>query len=138
MKALLDTSCLVSFFLMDKHYEEAKNVLGKIVNDDIEGIISALSVAELCGVIRRNTDEQTAKEVKSRMDELIGKGLIGVVPLKAADAGEAGNLAILTSLKGADAVIVSAAKSNGCKLLTFDEEIIKKAKNHVEFFEIIS
>ncbi len=136
MKVVLDTSCLVSFFLMDAHHSKAQSMLGRIVKGETEALISALSLAELCGVVRRNTDEETAKEVQSKICELVEKGLIGVVPLKVSDAYGAGEIAIMTALKGADAVVVHAAKANDSRLFTFDEEITKRAKNHVEFFEL--
>ncbi len=136
MKVLLDTSCLVSFFLMDEHYSKAKNILEKIIKGEIESLISALSLVELCGVIRRNVDEGVAKEVQNKMNELIEKNLIGVVPLKISDAYKASNLAIITMLKGADAIIVQASKEYNAELFTFDEEIKKKAKGQTEFFEV--
>ncbi len=134
MRVLLDTSCLVSFFLKDKYTEKAKSALEKILRNEIQGIISALSLVELCGVIRRNLDEQTAKEVKSKIDRLIEKGLLDIIPIKILDANSASNLAIATGLKGADAVILNAAKENNAKLLTFDEEIKEKGKSFVDFF----
>lgn len=135
MDVFLDTSCLVSFFVMDAHYKEAKNLMEKIVNEEIRGVISALSLAELCGAVRRRTDEAAAKRVKNDLAGLVEKELISITPITNFDASLASDLAISTGLRGADAIIVSAAKNSKCKLATFDEEIKKKAKGHVEFYD---
>lgn len=134
MKVLLDTSLLVSFFLIDKYQMKAKAILEKIMKGEIEGIISCVSYVELCGVLRRNTDKETANQVKNKVNELIESGLIKITPLKISDTYEAGEFAIMTGLKGADSIIVQAAIQNKAKLCTFDEEIIRKAKGIVEFF----
>lgn len=134
MKVLLDTSLLVSFFLIDKYQKKAKAIFEKIMKGGIEGIISCLSYVELCGVLRRNTDKETANQVKNKVNELIESGLIKITPFKISDTYEAGEFAIMTGLKGADLIIVQAAIKNKAKLCTFDEEIIRKAKGIVEFF----
>ncbi|MBI4175700.1 MAG: type II toxin-antitoxin system VapC family toxin [Candidatus Aenigmarchaeota archaeon] len=133
MKVLLDTSCLVAFFLNDAHYNKARAVLESILEGETQGVISALSFAELCGAIRRNAGEGIAKAVKDKVAGLIEKGFIEVVQLKAQDAYASGDLAISTGLRGADAVIVNAARENAAKLFTFDEEIRKKGRGYVEF-----
>ncbi|SRR3989344_3253413 len=135
MKLLLDTSCLVSYFMMDAHYARARRVLEQLMAGEIQGMISVLSWVELCGVIRRNTSAERAGEVKGKMLDLMEKGLMDWIPLTIADAVSSGELAVATGLKGADAIIVNAAMENNAKLFTFDEEIKKKAKNKVEFFE---
>ena len=136
MSVLLDTSCLVSFFISDAHHEKAKLVIDKILKREIQGLISALSLAELCGAIKRNTDEATAKQVKSEMLDLAEKEVISIIPIRNSDASLASDLAIKTGLKGADAVIVNAAAQAKSKLVTFDKEIKEKAKSVVEFYEI--
>lgn len=136
MNLFLDTSCLVSFFASDVHSQKAVAIMSEIVNGETQGLISALSLAELCGAIRRRTDEATAKQVKNDLTGLNEKGLISIIPVMNSDAFSASDLAISTGLKGADAIIVSAAKQNQTKLVTFDEEIMKKAKPVVEFHEL--
>ncbi|MBI2580367.1 type II toxin-antitoxin system VapC family toxin [Candidatus Woesearchaeota archaeon] len=135
MNLFLDTSCLVSFFISDTHHQKAKSVIGSIVNGEIRGLLSVLSLAELCGAVRRQTDEATAKRVKNDVNVLSEKGLLSIIPISNLDASLASDLAISTSLRGADAVIVNAAKQSQSKLVTFDEEIRKKAKSVVEFYE---
>ena len=135
MSVLLDTSCLVSFFISDAHHEKAKLVRDRIFRREIQGFISALSQVELCGVIRRNKGEAEARQVKNAMDDLAEKEVISIIPLRNSDASLASDLAITTGLKGADAVIVNAAVQTKSELVTFDEEIKKKAKSAVEFYE---
>ena len=135
MNLFLDTSCLVSFFLADSHSEKAHPILENIARGEISGIISALSLVELCGTVRRIANEDIAREIIREMAELIEKGMIRVIPIRNSDAFEAAELAILTALKGADALIVNAASQSRSKLATFDEEIKKKAKAAVEFYE---
>ncbi len=135
MSVFLDTSCLVSFFIPDAHHEKAKLVRDKIFRREIKGIISALSMVELCGVIRRNRSEAEAKQVKSAMEALVAQELLSIIPLGSSDASSASDLAISTGLRGADAIIVNAAKQTKSRLVTFDEEIKKKAKSAVEFYE---
>lgn len=131
----LDSSCMVSFFITDQHSQKAKAEINKIVRSEIQGLISALSLVELSGVMRRNTDEATARQVKNDVMALAEKGLISIVPIRNLDAYLASDLAISTGLRGADAIIVNAAKQTSSKLLTFDDEIRKKAKSVVEFYD---
>lgn len=135
MNLFLDTSCLVSFFASDMHSQKAETIMGEIVNGKTQGIISALSLAELCGAIRRRTDEATAKQVKKDLIGLNENGLVSIIPVMNSDASLASDLAISTGLRGADAVILNAAKQSGSTLVTFDEEIKKKAKGFIEFYE---
>lgn len=135
MNLFLDTSCLVSFFLVDSHSAKARPILDTLVRGEISGIISALSLVELCGTVRRIANEDIAREIMAETTEMIDSGIIRVTPISNNDAFDAAELAISTALKGADAVIVSAAKNSNCKLVTFDEEIKKKAKNEIEFYE---
>ncbi len=135
MTLLLDTSCLVSFFLSDTHHEKAKLVRDRILQHEIKGLISALSLAELCGVVRRNRGEAEAAQVKNAMEAIAEKELLTIIPISNLDASSASDLAISTGLRGADAIIVNAAKQTKSKLVTFDEEIKKKAKSAVEFYE---
>ena len=135
MSVLLDTSCLVSFFISDAHHEKAKLVRNRILRREIQGLISALSHVELCGIIRRNKGEAEARQVKNAMDDLAEKELLSIIPLRNSDASLASAMAIKTGLKGADAVIVNAAAQTKSELVTFDEEIKEKAKSAVEFYE---
>ena len=134
MNLFLDTSCLVSFFLLDSHSSKARPVLEKVAKGEISGIISALSLVELGGTVRRIANENIAGEVMDELAEMTGKGLIKVVPLRNNDAIAATELAVSIALKGADAVIVSAAKQAGCELFTFDEEIKVRAKGVIKLY----
>lgn len=136
MNLFLDTSCLVSFFLVDSHSAKARPILNTIARGEISGIISALSLVELCGTVRRIANEDIAREIITETTEMIDSGLIRVMPITNNDALDAAELAISTALKGADAVIANAAKQSKSKLVTFDEEIKKKAKDVVEFYEL--
>ena len=135
MGVFLDTSCVVSFFLSDAHHEKAKLVRDRILQHEIKGLISALSLAELCGVVRRNRGEAEATHVKNAMETIAEKELLTIIPISNSDASLASGVAIKTGLKGADAVIVNAAQQSKSKLVTFDEEIKKKAKGYVDFYE---
>ena len=135
MNLFLDTSCLVSFFLVDSHSAKARPILDAIARGEISGIISALSLVELCGTVRRIANEDIAREIITETTEMIDSGIIRVMPITNNDAFDAAELAISTALKGADAVNVSAAKNSNYKLATFDEEIKKKAKGYVDFYE---
>ena len=134
MNLFLDTSCLVSFFISDIHNQQVKPVIEKIVRGEIKGVMSALSLAELCGAVRRRTEEATANQVKNDMAVLVKKGVVRIIPITNLDAFMASELAISTGLRGADAVIVNAAKEAGCDLFTFDEEIKARAKGVVVLY----
>ena len=129
MNLFLDTSCLVSFFLADSHSAKARPILENIARGEISGIISALSLVELCGTVRRIANEDIAREIITEITEMIERGMIRVLPMRNKDAFDAAELAISTALKGADAVIVNAASQSRSKLVTFDEEFKKKAKS---------
>jgi len=131
IRIVLDTSCLVSLYLYDIHHSRSLAIIEKIAHGEITGTISILTLIEFCSVIRRVTNEAKAVEVKTELDFMIKTGLLSVLSFSADDASA---LAIKTSLKCVDAIIVSTAKNAGAKLFTFDEEIKKKAHGIVDFY----
>ena len=131
MNVLLDTSCLVSLYLYDIHHSRSLAIIEKIAQGEISGTISILTLIEFCSVIRRVTSEAKAVEAKKELDFMIKTGLLSVLSFSADDASA---LAIKTSLKCVDAIIVSTAKNAEVKLYTFDEEIKKKAYGIVDFY----
>ncbi|MBI3036659.1 type II toxin-antitoxin system VapC family toxin [Candidatus Woesearchaeota archaeon] len=135
MNLFLDTSCMVSFFISDNRHQQAKSVIDKVLKGEIQGLISALSLTELCGAVRRRTDQATAKQVKNDIAGLVEKGIVNIIPITNSDAYLASDLAISTGLRGADALIVNAAKQAGCELFTFDEEMKARTEGVVELYE---
>lgn len=133
MKILLDTSCLISIFLEDVHHAKAVGLIQKIARGEYECIISSSSIIEFCSVIRRSANEAKALETKKQLDYMIWNGIISVVDYT--DIDDIALLAIKTSLKCVDAIIVEAAKRHNAALCTFDEEMKKKANGLVDFYQ---
>ena len=135
MNVVVDTCCFVSFFMKDGKYPQSLALLEKIASKQIEGIISAITFVELCGVLKRNVSEQDTQAARQKILRLISGGFLQVIPLTISDAERASDVAITTGLKGADAIIVEAAKRTNASLFTFDDELKKKARGLVTFYE---
>lgn len=83
-------------------------------------------LVEVVAAIRRRTgSEELAVEIKK---ELISTDNIAFVILDDKAAMEAADIAAKTGLRGMDALVVQVAKEFGSDLISFDEEMTRKAK----------
>lgn len=81
---------------------------------------------EVVAAIRRRTgSEDLAREVKK---ELLAIENISFVVLDQDAAEKAAELAIITGVRGMDALVIQTAKEYKTDLISFDDELVKKAQ----------
>ncbi len=126
-KLTIDSSVIISSLL--KNEQRHKEALA-IWEDVLKGkgfVINPFSIlVEVVAAIRRRTGlVSLAKEVK---EELIDAENVTFVIIDDKSATEAAEIAAKTGLRGMDALVVQVAKEYGTELVSFDEEMMKKAK----------
>lgn len=128
MKRLtIDSSVIISSLLKN---EQRHNEALTIWEDVLKGksfVINPFSVlVEVVSAIRRRTGVVSlARKVK---EELMDTENLSFVILSDKSAIEAAEIAARTGLRGMDALVVQVAREYGAELVSFDEEMIKKAK----------
>lgn len=128
MKRLtIDSSVIISSLLKN---EQRHNEALTIWEDVLKGksfVINPFSVlVEVVSAIRRRTGMVSlARKVK---EELMDTENLSFVILSDKSAIEASEIAARTGLRGMDALVVQVAREYGAELVSFDEEMIKKAK----------
>ena len=81
---------------------------------------------EVVAAIRRRTgSEKLAREVKLK---LLNIETASFVVLDDKSAEEAANLAAKTGVRGMDALVIQVAKEFGTQMITYDDEMMEKAK----------
>lgn len=127
MKRLtIDSSVIVSSLLQNEpRHKEALETWESILAGKIFAIMPYSVFVEVVAAIRRRTgSEDLAFEVKK---ELLNIDTISFVVLDDKAADEAAELAAKTGVRGMDALVIQVAKEFGTELISFDEEMMKKA-----------
>ncbi len=137
MRVVIDSSVWISMFSdQDNFHARSKSLILKIVSGEIEPVIPTLAVPEICGFFARNFGPHMAMIIEDKLRFWIEHDTIDVKELDMERARLATDAAIRFALKGADAVFVSLAKELKAPILTFDEEVKKKAGECVRFLEL--
>ncbi len=123
----VDRSVIISSLLKtEARHKEAFAIWEDILQGKGFAIMPLSILVEVVAAIRRRTgSEELATEIKK---ELIGIDNISFVIIDDKAAMEAADIAAKTGLRGMDAIVVQVAKEFGADLISFDEEMIKKAK----------
>lgn len=123
----VDSSVIISSLLKNEvRHKEAFAIWEDILNGKSFAIMPLSILIEVVAAIRRRTgSEELAAEIKK---ELIGIDNISFVIIDDKAAMEAADIAAKTGLRGMDAIVVQVAKEFGADLISFDEEMLKKAK----------
>ncbi|MBS3175330.1 PIN domain-containing protein [Candidatus Woesearchaeota archaeon] len=135
MKALLDTSVIISFLINDKYTEHSEKIFQEIFEGNLQTFINELVIVETCGVISRQIGKEKAVIIYKQINEWIGEGIIEILQQSQEITKIACNIAINYKIKGADALIAASSLYNNIKLITFDNELKEKLKNKVSFYE---
>jgi predicted nucleic acid-binding protein len=126
-KLTIDSSVIISSLLKNEHrHKEALSIWEDVLKG--EGfVINPFSVlVEVVAAIRRRTGlVSLAMEIKK---ELIDTENISFVILDDKAAIEAAEIAAKTGLRGMDALVVQVAREYDAELISFDKEIIMKAR----------
>lgn len=136
MRVVLDSSVIFSmFFERDKFHSESKKIFSKIILKEIEPVVPNFAIAEVCGAVRRSTDDlHLAMIMEDTLNTWVDSNVLDAKELTSIRMKSATEIAIGFGLKGGDAVFVSLAKELDVKFLTFDEEIKKKVKNKIKLY----
>ncbi|MBI4147794.1 type II toxin-antitoxin system VapC family toxin [Candidatus Woesearchaeota archaeon] len=135
---VLDSNVLVGMFVKDDaHWERSARCLRRMASGEWQAVISTLAIPEVCGVIRRVTQQpELASAVLEKLSTWIAQGILQMEDLNSSRAESAAALAIACGISGADAVHAALAKDLQASLLTFDHEVIRKTKTDVSVLEI--
>lgn len=126
-KITVDSSVIISSLLKNEsRHKEAFAIWENVLTGSSYAIMPFSILVEVVAAIRRRTgDEDLAIEIKK---ELINIPNISFVILDDKAAKKAADIAAKTGLRGMDALVVQVAKEFDSDLISFDDEMIKKAK----------
>ena len=130
-KLTIDSSVIVASLLDNEpRHEEAFRIWESVLSGVNSAIMPYSIFVEVVAAVKRRTgSEQLSREV---MRELRKIENIAFVDLDSKAAEEAAEIAIRTGTRGMDALVIQVAKDFGSELITFDEEMIEKAKTVFE------
>jgi predicted nucleic acid-binding protein len=126
-KLTIDSSVIIASLLKNEpRHAEALQIWESVMAGRNLAIMPYSVFVEVTAAIRRRTgSEELAHEVKS---ELLDIENVSFVVLDQKAAEEAADLAILTGVRGMDALVIQAAREFAAELITFDDEMMKKFK----------
>jgi len=127
-RVTVDSSVIVSSLLTgESRHKEAIKIWEDVLKGKKYAIMPFSVLVEVVAAIRRRTgSEKLAKEVKK---ELINAGNTTFVIIDDRAAIEAADIAAKTGLRGMDAIVVQVAKDFDAELISFDNDMMKKAKS---------
>ena len=129
----LDSSVLVSAFVKgDEFRPKARRIMESVFSGERRVVTSVIVFVEVCGAISRRVGVDKALLVKDQLVEWEEMGFLVWSELTRKRMEEAAELAIELKLRGMDAIVVQVAREKKRKLITFDEEVAKKAEAVVE------
>lgn len=131
----LDSSVLVSAFVRgDEFRPKARRIMEKMFSGQYRVVTSAIVFVEVCGAISRRVGVDKALLVRDHLVKWGDMNFIVWSELTRKRMGEAVELAAKLGLRGMDAIVIQVAKEKKRALITFDEEIARKAEAAVEVF----
>jgi len=130
-KLTIDSSVIVASLLDNEpRHEEAFRIWESVLSGVNSAIMPYSIFVEVVAAVKRRTGSgQLSREV---MRELRKIENIAFVDLDSKAAEEAAEIAIRTGTRGMDAIVIQVAKDFGSELITFDEEMMEKAKTVFE------
>lgn len=126
----LDSSVLVSALV--EHEERrpvARGIMKRLFEGDLHVITSAIVPVEVCGAIARRASIAAAKKAISQLQKWSDMRLIEYADLTQERSRKSAELAVDLRVRGMDAIVIQVARERESALITFDEEMAKKAKS---------
>jgi predicted nucleic acid-binding protein len=121
MKVLVDTGIFVNVLNGESDAESSANLLQKIYNRKIHGVISTIALSEILAIFYR-IDENTTVKAKIYVESIIGAK--SIIPVFKSVAELAGKIKAGHKLSLGDALIISTAILTDCDyVITRDPEI---------------
>ncbi len=129
----MDSSVLVSALLpRDQHSRHGIEVLARHFNGEYVNISSITVPVEVTCSIARRVGEAKARVALSQLTRWEELELMRFEPLTAERAEKALELGMKLKLKGMDAAVVAIAQEAGRPLITFDDEMARRAARDVK------
>ena len=116
----------------DAHTPQARRILERHFNNEYRTVTSITVPLEVACTIGRRAGEAAERAALTRLREWEGLGLVKLVQLTRQRADRALHLGLRLKLKGMDAVQVQVASEGKRPLITFDEEMAKRAAPEVQ------
>ena len=125
----VDSSVIVSSLLENEpRHKEALKIWNSVLSGKNVAIIPYSVFVEVVAAVRRRTgSEELAREVGK---ELLEIETLFFVDLDGKSARDAAELAVKTGVRGMDALVLQVAQDFGTELMSFDEEMMTKARGH--------
>jgi len=125
MLITLDSSVIVAAFrVQEPFHAECLRIFEDLINLQHSAIEPYTTLVEVAAAVRRRTgSESLATEMRNHLTSTAN---IQFVELDAARSNHASDIAIATSLRGMDAVVVQIATEFQTILITLDDDIITR------------
>lgn len=116
----------------DEHTPQARRILERHFKNEYRTVTSITVPLEVACAIGRRAGETEGRAALMRLTEWEGLGLVKLVQLTRQRANRALQLGLRLRLKGMDAILVQVASEGKRPLITFDEEMAKRASPEVQ------
>lgn len=122
----IDSSVIISSLLrQEKRHQEACDLWNRVIAGDWFAVMPYSILVEVVAAVRRRTGSETlAKEVQK---QLLAIDNLSFMPLDDRAAQKAADIA-KTGLRGMDALVIQVAKEFKTELISFDIEMMEKAR----------
>jgi predicted nucleic acid-binding protein len=125
--ATVDSSVLVASLLShDRSHREAPAVLKQILDGEVRAVRPCSVLVEVVAAIRRRTS--SGKDALKVEAKLLTFGGILFLDSTRQTARDAARLAAAIGLRGMDALVVQTPIEHQTKLISFDEEMLRKSR----------
>jgi predicted nucleic acid-binding protein len=129
-RLMVDSSIIVSSLLENEpRHKEARKIWDAVLAGRNVAILPYSVFVEVVAAVRRRTgSEELAREVGKQLLEIEAVSFVGLDDKSAQDAAE---IAVKTRVRGMDALVLQVARDFGTELMSFDEEMMAKARGHI-------
>jgi predicted nucleic acid-binding protein len=127
----VDSSVIVSSLLENEpRHKEARKTWNAVLSGKNVAIIPYSVFVEVVAAVRRRTEsEELAREVERQLLEIEAVFFVGLDDRSAQEAAE---IAARTGVRGMDALVLQVSRDFATELITFDEEMMAKARGHIK------
>ena len=101
----------------------------RLFEGDLHVVTSVIVPVEVCGAIARRASIAAAKKAISQLQKWSEMRLIEYADLTQERWRKSAELAVDLRVRGMDAIVIQVAMERETALITFDEEMAKKAKS---------
>ena len=131
MRYTIDASVFISaFILSEPQHQSSRTCLEQLVQKDAKIFCPTLALVETASAISRvSGDEKHAIAFASALAHFPNMELVSLDETLAHKAVSFGAIA---KLRGADAVYVAVAEDASCMLITWDKELLLRAKSIIQ------